>query len=118
MTEINPRLDYSDSREDIAELYPGRKNDSSDYGPRARLVIESAGIEAVDALEILDDDQTVSGVSDSSTDSDEFVPEQLQLLPEVPGHVPLKFRLSEETRRSGLKNIQKIRDQYFNKDNE
>jgi hypothetical protein len=122
---IPPRLDYTNSRDDIAELYQSGKNDSRDYGPRARVVVESAGVEIVPEdetpTEQLDSRESISDTTpdttpEDDTDTDEDAPVQLQLLPE-PRNVPLRFKLSRETRETGLREIQKIREQYFdNKD--
>jgi hypothetical protein len=126
MTEANipPRLDYTDSRDDIAELYPSGKNDSRDYGPRARGVVESAGVEIVpeevatseqlDSIEPTSD--TTPTASEGDTETDDDAPVQLQLLPT--SNVPLRFKLSRETRETGLKEIEKIRKQYFDSKDE
>jgi hypothetical protein len=126
MAENNtqPRLDYTDSRDDIAETYPSHKNDIRDYGPRARGIVESAGVEIVPEeetpTEILSDAEPLPGTSldgDVDTDTEEDTPLQLQLLPEARS-VPLRFRLSKQTRETGRREIKKIREHYFDNKNE
>jgi hypothetical protein len=113
MTDRNPRLDYSDSRDDIAETYPKRQNDPRDYGPRAKGVIKSVGAEVVPVDEGTTESEDISGGDRGASvgiEESNSGPEQLQLL-DVPGEVPLRFRLSKQTRETGLAHIAKIREQ-------